>query len=549
MSASCPPQPLPVRFLSLPGAKMVSMSAHTAHEDPIMIGGGELGRCPTRIHHDRYNQSERIVDPVVERRIADGRAWEDTVVARLLEGTAPTIVSTSDRSMDSKNPVVIPFEVSRSERESITAEALHAGVPLIVGGRLSAARLHSVGVPDLLVRINDGYAPIDVKHHKAIGKTGIPGRTASVDHLDDVNGPACRFRSGRINDLFQVAHYWKLLDEAGFANPRHLAGIIGAETSLIVVWIDLAGGSPPLLDRHVEALDEAILVAGAGRLQPETPIVPAVWRGECRSCPWADFCRSELEALDHISLLPAVGARDTDQLLDSGITTTTQMASLTSGIVFGEYSVTDEAILQARARASGTLLRRPGVDLNLPDATHQIDFDVETYLGTLYLAGLLIHEPDGAAFRPISNWTGTPTGERRVLEDLFRFFDSVADQGDAVVYHWTGYERTILKEASLRHGLSLRSAPSVDAWFDEFACDLWSWIKQRFVSPDGYSLKVIAPLCGFHWRDGNPGGAQSELWYLDALDGDEEQRVRLLEYNEDDVAAQAAIRKWVRTQP
>jgi predicted RecB family nuclease len=95
----------------------------------------------------------------------------------------------------------------------------------------------------------------------------------------------------------------------------------------------------------------------------------------------------------------------------------------------------------------------------------------------------------------------------------------------------------------------LRSAPSVDAWFDEFACDLWSWIKQRFVSPDGYSLKVIAPLCGFHWRDGNPGGAQSELWYVDALDGDEEQRVRLLEYNEDDVAAQAAIRKWVRTQP
>ena len=71
----------------------------------------------------------------------------------------------------------------------------------------------------------------------------------------------------------------------------------------------------------------------------------------------------------------------------------------------------------------------------------------------------------------------------------------------------------------------------------------------NFVSPDGYSLKVIAPLCGFHWRDGNPGGAQSELWYLDALDGDEEQRVRLLEYNEDDVAAQAAIRKWVRTQP
>jgi predicted RecB family nuclease len=236
-------------------------------------------------------------------------------------------------------------------------------------------------------------------------------------------------------------------------------------------------------------------------------------------------------------------------LLNSGITTTAQVASLEPGIVFGGYTITEEAILQARARASGTLLRRPGVDLDLPDAAHQIDFDVETYRGALYLAGLLIDEPGGSAFRPISDWTGTSAGERRVLEGLFRFFDSVAERGDAVVYHWTDYERTILNEASARHNLSLRSAPSVDAWFDQFGCDLWWWIKQRFVSPNGYSLKVIAPLCGFEWRDGDPGGAQSELWYEDALDGDNEQRARILEYNEDDVAAQRAIRKWVLRRP
>jgi predicted RecB family nuclease len=527
---------------------MGPMNAQTAGEELIMVGGGELGRCPTRIHHDRYNRSERAVDPVVERRIADGHAWEETVVARLLEGTDFSTVSTSGTPFDSTQPVVVPSGVSRSERESITIEVLRAGVPLIVGARLSALSLQSVGAPDLLVRLDDGYAPVDVKHHKAIGKTGIPGRATSIDCLDDVDGPPCRFRSGRVNDLLQVAHYWKLLDDAGFANARHLAGIIGAESSLIGVWVDLAAGDPPLLDRHGDALDEAIVVAAEGRLDPVAPIFPAVWRGECRSCPWADFCRNELEELDHVSLLPAVGAHDTRELIDSGITTTAQMANLTPGIVFGEYRVTDEAILQARARAKGALLRRPGVDLDFPEAKNQIDFDVETYLGTLYLAGLLVHESGGAAFRPIADWTGTAAGERRVLEDLFRFFDSLAERGSAVVFHWTGYERTILKEAAVRHGLSLRSAPSVDDWFDQFGCDLWSWIKDRFVSPDGYSLKVIAPLCGFNWRDGDPGGAQSELWYLDALDGDDEQRVRLLEYNEDDVAAQAAIRRWVRLQ-
>ena len=59
---------------------------------------------------------------------------------------------------------------------------------------------------------------------------------------------------------------------------------------------------------------------------------------------------------------------------------------------------------------------------------------------------------------------------------------------------------------------------------------------------------MIAPLCGFDWRDDDPGGAQSELWYVDLLNGAESRRSRLLEYNEDDVAAQLAIRRWVRAR-
>ena len=136
------------------------MNARTTHEEVILIGGGELGRCPTRIHHDRYNRSERIVDPVIKRRIADGHAWEDTVVTRLLEGTDFNTISTLDTPLDSTQPVVVPSGVSRSERESITTEALSACVPLIVGARLSAGSLQSVGVPDLLLRLDEGYAPV-----------------------------------------------------------------------------------------------------------------------------------------------------------------------------------------------------------------------------------------------------------------------------------------------------------------------------------------------------------------------------------------------------
>ncbi|MEA2024655.1 MAG: TM0106 family RecB-like putative nuclease [Actinomycetota bacterium] len=514
-----------------------------------MIGGGELGRCPTRIHHSRFNDADRSTDAVVEHRIAEGHRWEATVVARILGGyqSWATVSTTADR-FDRTAPVVIDQETRATKREEITALLLRAGVPLIFGARISSPRLRSVGVPDLLVRLDDGYAPVDIKHHKVIGQTGIPARLTSVDHLEDPGGAHRWFRTGRLIDLFQIAHYWQLLDTLGHANQRRLAGVIGSEPSVTCLWVDLESGIPSLLSRYQAALDEAITVVEAGRYNPEIPLVPPVWRGECRSCPWADFCRAELESVDHVSLLPAIGANDTEQLLAAGVATTARVAGFIPGAIVGDIEIADEAILQARARGAGALLHRAGADLALPDAAVEIDFDIETYGGVLYLAGLLITDESDSRFEPIADWTGTPDGERQVLADLFAFLDNVAASGNAVVYHWTGYERTILSAAAQRHGLSLRSERSVDDWFDRYACDLWAWTKQRFVSPNGYSLKVIAPFCGFAWRDDDPGGAQSELWYADVLRGDAGQRRRLLEYNEDDVAAQLAIRRWVRTR-
>lgn len=519
------------------------------HEEPVLIGGGELGRCPTRIHHSRFSDADRSTDAVVEHRLAEGRRWEKTVVARILEGyEAWSTVSTVDDPFDRTAPVVIDPRAGAIEREGITTLLLRAGVPLVFGARISAPHLRSVGVPDLLVRLDDGYAPVDVKHHKVIGRTGIPARQVPVSHLHDTAGSLQMFRSERITDLLQVAHYWTLLDDLGYGTARRLGGIIGSESAVTCLWVDLGDDRSRLIERHQTALEEAIAVVTAGQYHLDVPLIPAIWRSECRSCPWAEFCRAELERVDHVSLLPAVAVSDAKQLLIAGVSTTARIADLAAGTVVGDVEVSDEAILQARARGAGSLLRRSGVDVALPDATVEIDFDVETYRGMLYLAGLLITDTRGSRFEPIADWTGTPDGERRVLAELFTFFDDVAASNDAVVYHWTGYERTILKQAAQRHDLSLLSAPSIDRWFDRHACDLWSWTKQRLVSPNGYSLKVIAPLCGFQWRDDDPGGAQSELWYVDLLNGDDSRRSRLLEYNEDDVAAQLAIRRWVRSR-
>ena len=524
------------------------MNESTPGEKRILIGGGELGRCPTRIHHHRFSGAARPTDPVIERRVADGRRWEATILRHLLDDSGHTTVSSLDDRFDPDSPILITTDVDPAEREAITIGLLHAGVPLVAGGRIAAPEAHSVGEPDLLLRLTDGYAPIEIKRHKIIGPTGIPARLTSIDRLTDVRGPRRSFRPARTIDLLQVAHYWKLLETLGVANPRHLGGVIGAEEPAGCLWVDLDASHPAILDRYTTALADAVAVVEAGTAHPDTPLVPPVWRGECRGCPWAPLCRAELEELDHVSLLPAIRAHDTQRLLNAGISTTATVADLTPDTTPADLDNPHEAILQARARAAHSLLPRSGSDLSLPDEPVEIDFDVETYHGILYLAGLLITENGISRYRPFTDWTGTPHGERQVLSDLFAFFDEYAERGGFVVYHWTGYERTILEEASARHGLSLTSASSVDAWFDRYACDLWAWTKQRFVSPNGYSLKVIAPLCGFNWRDDDPGGAQSEIWYSDLLAGDRSQRQRLLEYNEDDVGAQLAIRRWVRAR-
>jgi RNase H-like protein len=63
---------------------------------------------------------------------------------------------------------------------------------------------------------------------------------------------------------------------------------------------------------------------------------------------------------------------------------------------------------------------------------------------------------------------------------------------------------------------------------------------------------VHAAIFGFGWRDDEPSGLLSQLWYLDATRVDDPDqanasRSRLLAYNEDDVRATRAIREGMAT--
>jgi predicted RecB family nuclease len=64
-------------------------------------------------------------------------------------------------------------------------------------------------------------------------------------------------------------------------------------------------------------------------------------------------------------------------------------------------------------------------------------------------------------------------------------------------------------------------------------------------------LKETAPLAGFSWRAGDSGGTLAKVKYDQATDEESGPAARaaaqewILEYNEDDVRATAALRNWL----
>jgi predicted RecB family nuclease len=81
--------------------------------------------------------------------------------------------------------------------------------------------------------------------------------------------------------------------------------------------------------------------------------------------------------------------------------------------------------------------------------------------------------------------------------------------------------------------------------------DIHRVVSKELVWPtEDLSLKSLAKYARFMWRDETPGGANSVAWYRQQLEeGDsplgDELRQRLLDYNEDDVAATWELREFI----
>lgn len=486
--------------------------------------------------------------------------------------------------------------------EAATLRALADGVGTILGGALPLDKEgHRSGRADLLVRGDDtpdgrpGYWPVRVKNYRVLEKQigCLDLQFSPIDHIRDLQPLTdLRYRSSRQNALLEVGHVWRLLEKAGHASSTLLGGIIGTDKLAgvhgqpTVAWVRLdhrflrtfsrtsATGhrmrSP--LERYdhehrfrVHVAEQALLRTGVD--DPE-PIVRPIRIRECEWCPWWEVCRPRMDDDDislRISKTP-LDVRELQTLMGLGIQTVEQLAEADIDAILPDYLPLTAhrdhseqrlrtAARRARMLAAGVELERvSGDEIGVPRAEVEVDLDIETAEGDLtYLWGLLVtdrrtgeqHYEHFSDFRDLN-------GAEEI--DLARRFSrrlvELAEQHPGLkVYHYSDYETVHMRRLAQRsHDADIKAACEL---IREHFVDLFLHVRDNFVGVDGLGLKVVANKgAGFSWRDEDAGGLNSQTWFETAVNGgsDAERdaaRIRVLEYNEDDVLATWEVREWL----
>ncbi len=451
-----------------------------------------------------------------------------------------------------------------------------------------------------------GYHPVMVKLHRMLERVTpgpahepLPVSPLTAPFLASaVDAPSRALRlASREPDLLQLAHYWRLLSATGrAAGGSPYGGIIGSDqipqlsNAAGVAWVRLdqkqirtfsrtaAAGwkkrSP--LERYDHEHGFRVKVATIAQRQTgaaEDPplVVTPIRVRECDRCVWWQTCRPQLGD-DDLSLRIAkspLDVREIAVLRRLGVATLTDLAEVDLEALLGSYipEVAHRpggeerlriAAHRSRLMVAGVELERVSHEpIHLPRADIEIDFDIETSADDhVYLWGFLVHdtrtdeEPSYVAFSEFSELTDA--AERRLAIEALTWLHDLVTGTDASVkvFHYSRYE--VLRIERLAEIFTRDPFTWAVGFSHESFVDLFEVTSAHFFGTYGLGLKQVAHAGpGFSWRDDNPGGLNSQSWFADAVHAESEDlraelTQRVLDYNEDDVRATAALRRWLR---
>lgn len=486
--------------------------------------------------------------------------------------------------------------VSRPVAETLAA--LADGAPVVLGARLPDDEIgHRRAQVDLLVRGDDtpsgpGYWPVRIKPYRVLEKQSRADRLgrstfcapARIRPLLDY-----RYRTYREGALLELAHIWRMLQAAGFAAKTARGGVIGNDEGHRgeICWVPLdlrflrtfsrTSSTGHKLRSALERYDHEhgfrVYVAqdALNRVPGDDrpPVVRPIRVAECEWCAWWETCRPRMDDDDlslRISKTP-LDVRELQTLMSLGITTVSQLAEADVDALLPQYlpltahrDRSEARLRQAARRAQmlhrGVALEKISVDpIATPRSQVEADLDIETdeHDRTYLWGALLTNRATGEqTFHHFDSFTRL--NDRDETQIAVRcaewLLELIAEYPDLKVFHYSDYEVVHLARLAKRSGhptlktlLRLTKAHFVD---------LFSVVRDNFVGVEGLGLKIVATKgAGFTWRDNEPGGLNSQTWFATAADSPnpekrEAARLRVLEYNEDDVRATWHVREWMQ---
>ena len=436
------------------------------------------------------------------------------------------------------------------------------------------------------------YAPLVIKNHEVTEAASsrqlsegtleclLPGEVVVRDGL------GLRATATVRRDVLLLDGATRILQAFAAADPSTRGALVDRHTRLW--WLNLA--NPAFARSNLNAYDglyrERVEVLAAldewfdiGGPFPTSPY----WHRECETCEFSDHCRVELEALDDVSLTHYTSIDQQFALRDNGVRTRTQLARLdpvraqsarsrpaAEAVVVEDrlgrkFERLDELIYRARAHVRDSALRILDPSLmGCPTADLEVDVDMESYNDATYLwgASVTLNQPVDGAFAGYTTFVEwgelTREAEARNFAAFWKWLSELRElcqsQGRSFAAYcfWAQAEDGAMNRAVATsvdggpsvHDLTAFRDMSPPAWID-----LHDLAKEQIQTEGPLGLKQLAASAGFQWRDVNPSGEASMLWYEVATRGDDAaaatSRQRILDYNEDDCRATKSLRDWL----
>jgi predicted RecB family nuclease len=546
-----------------------------------LLRGAEIDACVHRITLARAEPSRAHrtpVTPEIERRRHEADQHRRDVVERLMELHPRAVAASNHRH---------------------TEELMTDGVELILNARLADDGARRTVTSQAFVRVGRvedryTYAPLVIKNHEVTEAASTRQlREGSLERLvpSDVvirEGLGLRSTSTVRRDVLLLDGATRILQAFGAADSSTRGALV--DRNFRLWWLDLAS---PTYSRSnlkaydglyrervdaLNALDEWFEVGGAFPTSP-------YWHRECLTCEFSEHCQAELEDEDDVSLTRFTSLDQQLVLRDAGVRTRSQLALLdpvrarmarskslgadadntVEVRLARKFDRLDELIYRARAHVRDSALRILDPSLmGCPTADVEVDVDMESYDEATYLWGAYVTLNQSVdditeGYSTFVEWGElTPESEARNFASFWTWLTDLRQtcqvQGRtfAAYCFWAQAEDGAMNRAvatAIEGGPTTRDLDEFRAQSPPVWIDLHDLAKGQIQTEGPLGLKQLAVAAGFKWRDVNPSGEASMLWYEVAAHDDEAEamvsRQRILDYNEDDCRATKSLRDWL----